>query len=197
VKGAVETDPVLRFVDTLLSDLSARSVMFVGRRPQDGDGSTFVIQTGEEGRCRLSLPNVGLPISIEQVAAAAQAHLERALSEPVPRCPLHGHSLDARAQGVGLEWVCPDGESRCELGDYEERTWPQLDGPSLAPILSRRLARRGIGSIATIGLRQTDHRLTAHFGVSQVTLELVEKLRDAAAPVPIDVHREPRRFIRV
>lgn len=88
MKCAVETDPVLRFVDALLSDLSLRSVIFVGRRAQDGDGSTFVIQTGEEGRCRLSLANLGLPISIEQVAAAAQAHLEGALSEPVPDMPL-------------------------------------------------------------------------------------------------------------
>jgi hypothetical protein len=138
-----------------------------------------------------------LPRSIEQVAAAAQAHLERALSQPVPMCSLHGHALDARAQGTALEWVCPDGEWRCELGDYEERTWPQLDGPSLAPILSRRLGRRGIGSITIIAVRQTDHRLTAHFGMSQVTPELVEKLRDAAAPLPIEVHHEPRRFIRV
>lgn len=197
MKCAVETDPVLRFVDTLLSDLAVRSVMFVGRRAQDGDGSTFVIQTGEDGRCRLPLPNLRSPSSIEQVAAAAQAHLEHALNEPVPICSVHGHALDARTQGAGHEWVCPDGEWRCELGDYEERTWPQLDGPSLAPILSRRLARRGIGSIATIAVRQTDHRLTANFGVSQVSPELVEKLRDAAAPLPIDVHREQRTFIRV
>src|ERR1022692_3478003 len=53
---------------------------------------------------------------------------------------------------------------------------------------TRKGPRRGLGSIATIAVRQTDHRLTAHFGVSQVTPELVEKLRDAAAPLPIDVH---------
>ncbi len=143
MKRPPETDPALRLIDAVLADLAVRTGMHVARRREDGDGDSFVIQTGEEGRCRLALPDLKSDASLETLAADAQAHLARALGGPVPRCPLHPHALVGTAVSGHVTWVCPDALWQCGLGDYEERTWPQLDMSSLAPILARRLHRRG------------------------------------------------------
>jgi hypothetical protein len=42
-----EDDPVLRLIDAVLGDLAVRGGMYVGRRPEDGDAATFLIQFGE------------------------------------------------------------------------------------------------------------------------------------------------------
>ena len=47
--------------------------MFVAGQPDEGDDATFVIQTGEEGRFRLPLPDLSSDASIERVIAAAQS----------------------------------------------------------------------------------------------------------------------------
>jgi len=134
MKQALEDDPRLALIDAVLHDLSLRSAMYVGRRREDGDADTFVIQTGEEGRHRLNIPDLNCDESIEAVVAEAQVHLQGILGAPVPLCPRHDHALRARATNGTLTWVCPGGEWQCPLGDYEELTWPQLDVESLAPI---------------------------------------------------------------
>lgn len=118
-----ECDPLLRFVDAVLTDLALRSPMYVARRREDGDRETFVIQTGEEGRFRLSLPDLDSHGSMEGTVAEAQAHLGQVLGAPVPLCPLHGHALVGAVANRMLTWVCPDGGWECALDDYEERTW--------------------------------------------------------------------------
>lgn len=75
-----ERDPRLRLVDAVLNDLTTRSAMYVGRRLEDGDADTFVIQTGSEGRFQLSLPDLNSDASIEAVVAEAQAHLSTSLA---------------------------------------------------------------------------------------------------------------------
>jgi hypothetical protein len=197
MKQPPEGDPVLRLIDTALGDIAVRSVMYVGRRREDGDAETFVIQFGEDGRVRLSLPDLSSDTSIAAVVAEAQARLTEVLGAPVPLCPRHQHALLPSGSAGQLMWVCPDGEWQCPLGDYAELAWPHFDLDSLAPILAGRLHRRGITGVATIGVRVTERGAVAEFGVSEMSVELARALEEAAAPLPVSFHHEPRRMIRV
>jgi hypothetical protein len=192
-----EHDPLLRLVDAVLTDLAVRSAMYVARRPKDGDRDTFVIQTGEEGRFRLSLPDLDSDGSIEATVAEAQAHLGQVLGAPVPLCPLHAHALVGEVANGMLTWVCPDGEWGCALGDYEERTWPQLDVLSLAPILSRRLRRCGtFPAVRTIGVTECGGQRVADFGLVEVNDELLQVLADVASPLAVMTHESPNVTLR-
>ncbi len=198
MKQSPEDDPQLALIDAVLRDLSLRSAMYVGRRRDEGDTSTFVIQTGEEGRHRLNIPDLNSDASIEAVVVKAQTHLENVTGAPVPICPRHDHALLPHATNGTLTWVCPAGEWQCTLGDYEELTWPQLDVDSLAPILSRRLQRRGsFPAVRTIGVRTEDGKLVADFGVGAITDELRQILTEVAAPLPMTTHDAPDTLIRV
>lgn len=191
-------DPQLQLVDAVLTDLAVRTGRFVGRRAKDGDRETFVIQTGEEGRLRLELPDLRSDRSIEAMVTQAQAHLTQRLGDPVPLCPLHDHPLVGASVDGRLRWRCPDGQWECALGDYEEQTWPQLDVPSLAPILSRRLRRRGsFPEVRTIGVTRSGDQLVADFGLVEVNDELLGVLADVAAPLPVTTHESPNVMIRV
>jgi hypothetical protein len=197
MQKSCDGDPTLRLIDALLGAMAVRSAMYVGRRREDGDAETFVIQTGEEGRFRLRLPDPTSDASLQALVAAAQDHLVEVLRAPVPLCPRHAHALLGMVSGGQLTWVCPAGEWECALGDYAERTWPQLDLDSgLAPILAARLQRRGITGWVTLGVKVTERGPVAEFGVRQMSDELTRALRDAAAPLPATIqvtsHR-PRR----
>lgn len=53
---------------------------------------------------------------------------------------------------------------------YEQRTWPQLDVSRLAPILSRRLQRRGkFPAVRTIAGARSGDEWVADFGVVEET----------------------------
>jgi hypothetical protein len=197
MKEPSERDPFLRLIDAVLGDLAVRSAMYIGRRREDGDDESFVIQTGEDGRLRLGLPDRASDASIGAVVAEAQAYLGEVLGAPVPLCPRHQHALVGVAAEGRLTWVCPEGSWQCALGDYEELTWPQDDVASLAPILARRLKRRGVTGVVTISVGRTKRGLVAEFGVAETGAELMQTLRDAAAPLPVALHRETRRVIRV
>jgi hypothetical protein len=198
MKQPLEDDPQLALIDAVLDDLSLRSAMYVGRRRDEGGASTFVIQTGEEGRYRLNNPDLSSDASIEAVVAEAQTHLENIIGAPVPICPRHDHALVPRATNGTLTWVCPAGQWQCPLGDYEQLTWPQLDINSLAPILSRRLHRRGaFPTVRTISVHTTDGELVADFGVTAITDELRRTLTEVAAPLPMTTHDTPDTMIRV
>lgn len=188
MKLPLEGDPVLRLIDIALDDIAVRCTMYIGRRREAGDAGTFVIQTGEEERFRLRLPDPASDASLETLTADVQAHLGEVRGAPVPVCPRHEHGLLGIASSGQLEWVCPDGEWRCAFGDYAERTWPQLgvDG-GLAPILAGRLERRGIAGWVTLGVTVTELGPVAEIGVREMSDELSRKLRDAAAPLPVTI----------
>jgi hypothetical protein len=195
--GEPEHDPLLRLVDAVLIDLAVRSAMYVARRREDGDRDTFVIQTGEEGRFRLSLPDLDSDTSVEATVAEAQAHLGRVLDAPVPLCPLHQHALVGAVANGMLTWVCPNGEWECALGDYEELTWPQLDVRSLAPILSRRLQRRGtFPAVRSIGVTECGEQRVADFGLVEANDALLQVLAEVAAPLPMTAHESPNVMLR-
>jgi hypothetical protein len=189
-------EPVLQLVDMVLAELALGGTMYVGRRAEDGDYRTFVIQTGEEGRHRMRLPDLSSPRSIVGFMAEAQAHVAEALGTPVPLCPLHDHALDGTADRGDVAWVCREGAWRCAVGDYEELSWPQGDDMRMTPILCARLDRRGITRVRTIAVRRTENGLVAEFGVPEMSLELINALREAAAPLPVSVYEDSRPLIR-
>ncbi|MDQ6807461.1 MAG: hypothetical protein M3065_21495, partial [Actinomycetota bacterium] len=157
VKDAVEQDPVLRLLDLVLGDLAVGGVMYVGRRREDGDARSFVIQTGEEGRHRLALPDLSSDASIEACMTEAQAHVSSGLGVDVPRCPQHDHQLIARSGHVAVGWECPDGAWRCEAGAYADGAWPRgIAASTMAPVLVHRLRERGIGGWHSLGVRFRD-----------------------------------------
>lgn len=182
---------VLEIVDRVLGDLALRDRMFVGRRPEAGESATIVIQTGEEGRHRLALPELGSEKSIETFIADAQAHLSEVFGHPVPRCPRHDHALVGEASGDEIAWVCPDGEWRCALGDYEECTWPpELDAGNMAAVLSGRIRRRGIAGVRRVGVSRRDGEWVAQLGIWPIDDALIKELRTAAAPIAVEVEPE-------
>jgi hypothetical protein len=77
MKDAPEPTPVLLPVDAVLADLAVRSAMYAARRREDGDAGTFVIQTGEEGRLRLGLPDLGSAHTGPSAASRAMAPIRR------------------------------------------------------------------------------------------------------------------------
>jgi hypothetical protein len=182
---------VLEIVDRVLGDLALRDRMFVGRRPEAGESETVVIQTGEEGRHRLALPELESARSIETFMAAAQVHLGEVFGRPVPVCPRHDHALVGEAGGNEIAWVCPDGEWRCAVGDYEECIWPpELDAGNMAAVLSSRLARRGIAGVRRLGFSRRGGDWVAELGIWPMDDNLIEAIRKAAAPVAVEVKPE-------
>jgi hypothetical protein len=104
--------------------------------------------------------------------------------------------VGCRAQdGDSKTFVIQTGEEG-RRREYEELTWPQHEVGSLAPILSRRLERRGITGVVALSVRRTELGLVAEFGVPNVSSELTEALRRAAAPLPVVVREDPQRLIR-
>jgi hypothetical protein len=120
MKKPREGDPLMRLIDAVLGDVAVRSAMYVARRRGDGDAETLVIQTGEDGRFRLGLPDPISDTSIEALVAEVQGHVGDVLGAPVPRCPRHDHALLGIAPKGSLKWVCPDGDWECALGDYAD-----------------------------------------------------------------------------
>ncbi len=193
-----EFDPALRFVNAVLGDLAVRTGMYVGRRESEGDAETFVIQAGEGGRSRLGLPDLDSDASIEQVVAEAQAYLEQVLGAPVPLCPVHDHALRASISNGELTWGCPNGGWSCALGEYEERTWPQLDATAKLPeILMRRLKRRGtFPTVVMIGVKGSGRQRVADFGVIGADAALLKVLSEVSAPLPVTTREAPGRLPR-
>jgi hypothetical protein len=188
--------PVLDFVDAVLGDLMLRGHMFVGRRPDAGGPGMVIIQSGEEGRYELALPDLASPTSIEAFVARIQAHLAEVFGVPVPACPVHAHSLPCRAGFDGASWVCPDGEWSSPVGEYEERNWPppDLSGADIASAVAKRLSRRAITGVRTVDAYLVEDGWVVLIGVWPLSDALTAQLREAAAPFAVEVRPEPGQW---
>lgn len=185
-----DAEAALSLVDQVLVDLAPRGGMYVARRAQDGDGETMVIQTGEDGRHRLRLPDVSSAASVERFVAEAQAHLEQEFGRPLPRCLVHGHALHGAVENGQLWWVCPDGEWRCQLGDYDDLNWPpaMAERPgTVAQALVKRFARRGIEGWQKAGAATQTGPWTVRVSVWPMDQSVIEQMRRAADPVVLNV----------
>jgi hypothetical protein len=187
-----DPDHVLAIVDMVLGDLRLRDRMFTARRPDPERPEVIVIQTGEDGRHDVPAPNPEQPRTLEMFIAAAQAHLRGVYGQPVPRCPLHDHALVARVEPGGTEWVCPDGDWHCTLGDYEENTWPPpLGAGHLAAALSARLSRRGVSGVRRIGCVHRDGQWIAQVGIWPMSPAIINAVTQAAAPIAVKIEPRP------
>jgi hypothetical protein len=162
--------------------------MSVGRRPEEGDWITVVIQTGEDGRYRIAPPDPRSPEEVERFMAEAQTHLSDVYGRPVPRCPHHDHALIGSTTGREPAWVCRQDGWRCPVGAYEELTWPpELSAGSMAAALSARLERRGIRGVIRIGFERRNGDWVATVGVLRIEPKLIDVIKGAAAPIAVDV----------
>ena len=184
--------PTLAFVDRVVEDLQWPDGMFVGRRPDPAQPDVVVIQSGGDGRFRVTPPDLGSD-SVRTFVMAVQSHLTQVYGRPVPACPLHDHALVFETQADGFAWRCPDATWRCAVGEYEEQAWPPkgLSDGGLAAAISRRLSRHGIGGIRRIGVSDEDDCQVAKIGVGQTSNALTETLRETLAPVPVEVYPRP------
>lgn len=185
-------DQVLEIVDEVIGDLRLRDRMFTARRPDPERPEVIVIQTGEDGRHDLPIPNLQQPRTFETFIAAAQAHLQDVYGQPVPCCPRHHHALVARVEPGGIEWVCPHGAWRCPLGTYDESTWPPpLAAGDLAAALSARLTRRGVIGVRRIGCIQEDEQWVAKVGIWPMSPAIIDAVTRAAAPIAVKIEPSP------
>jgi hypothetical protein len=191
-------DQGFELIDQLIDDLSATEiVMFVGRRADEGDHRSFVVQTGEDGRCRIPLPDIDDPRSVVECAERLQKLLAELAGRPLPRCPLehHDHALRPEIASGRLSWLCPEGTWCCRVGDYLDASWPQASVP-LAPLLMRRIQLRGLAGpesgLRTLSVTENDDTPVAVIGVEQKTDALVAAFEAVAAPLQVEVHEDRR-----
>ena len=181
---------MLGLVDRVLGDLAVRGGMYLARRADEGDAETMVIQTGEEGRHRVRLPDLSSSSSVERFVAEAQAHLMQVFARPLPQCPLHDHALRGVADGGTLAWVCPEGAWRCGLGEYEDRNWPPAidERPgAVAQALVARFGRRGLDGWQSAGASVRDGVWVGRVRLWPMDESLIDQLREASAPIALQI----------
>lgn len=194
--GAVEPEPVLAFVDRVLLDLALPEEMFVGRRIGAGDSGEIVIQSGEEGRYQLSLPDITSVASVEAFVSRLQAHVSAVYGTPVPACPLHDHALACRSVDGSLSWFCPVDAWRSPIGEYDERNWPPTDltAETVPDAVFRRLSRRAIDELREALPERREDGWVIRIGVWPISDAQIDRLRDAAAPIAVEVYPQPGRW---
>jgi hypothetical protein len=143
-----DDDPALQFVDLVLHDLAFGGPVYVGRRPGAAAAGRVMIQSGEEGRRELALPDLSSPESVETFVADLQAHVSDVHNALVPACPVdsHDHAVVCRSADGAVRWVCPDAEWCSPTGECDERNWPptDLDAEEIPDRTMTRIFRRDI-----------------------------------------------------
>jgi hypothetical protein len=124
-------------------------------------------------------------------ACRLQAFLDVALDQPVPRCPTHGLGLTPTREGDEMTWTCPEDDFRCEVGDYElSAFWPPTQADeSAAPMLAKRFQKYGVTGLSRFSVDDRDGELVARVAVRPEADE--QAVRDAAAPVPVEISHVP------
>jgi hypothetical protein len=189
--------PTLAIVDRVLVDLAVPDGMYVGRRADEGGPGEVVIQSGEEGRHRLPLPDPDSVPALEAFVSQLQTYVSQVHGRPLPACPMHPqHTLICRHGEDSLDWVCPDGGWRSPVGDYDECNWPPAD-PGARDVPDRvfkRIARRQITEVRELVPERRDGAWVIRIGAWPVSAALERRLRDVAAPIAIELYPRPGRW---
>lgn len=131
--------------------------------------------------------------------ARLQAFLDVELDRPVPLCPRHGVGLVPIRVGSAVHWRCHEGDFECRVGDYSEALWPpdpEEGTNGVAPMLARRLTRRGLTGIGSFGVELHD----GHWVVRMKLLPDADEhaIRQAADPMLVEAEEvEAVRTVRV
>ena len=124
-------------------------------------------------------------------ACRLQALLDLALERPVPRCPTHDLGLTPTRAGNEMLWVCAEGDFRCEVGEYElSAFWPPVQADAwAAPLLGRRFRQYGVAGLSSFSVEDRGGQLVARVAVRPEADE--RAVRDAAAPLPVEISKVP------
>lgn len=127
------------------------------------------------------------PLARIAVAERVQAHIDTAWDVALPPCPDHRVGLRPGRAGDAIHWRCPQRDVDCVVGDYDELLWPPRseDERRAAPLLVRRLRRRGVTGMSRLGVTDGVVRASVHEGADE------EALRAAAAPLVVEIEWMP------
>lgn len=193
-----DDDPVLQFVDLVLYDLAFGGPMYVGRRPGAAAPGRVMIQSGEEGRRELALPDLSSAESVLTFVADLQAHVSDVHNAPVPACPVdsHDHALMCRSTDGAVRWVCPDAEWSSPIGEYDERNWPptDLDAENIPDRTMTRIFRRDIDALREAHSERREDGWVIRVGVWPMTDAVGAQLREIAAPIAVEVYPQPGQW---
>lgn len=189
---------VLEFVDLVLYDLAFGGPMYVGRRPGGAEPGRVMIQSGEEGRRELALPDLSSPKSVETFVAELQAHVSDVHNTPVPACPVdsHDHALVCRSDEGAVRWECPDAGWSSPIGEYDERNWPpaDVDAEEALDRAVTRIFRRDIDALREGHPERRKDGWVLCVGVWPMTDAVAAQLREIAAPVAVEVYPQPGQW---
>jgi hypothetical protein len=126
-----------------------------------------------------------------EFACRLQAFLDVALERPVPRCPAHNVGLTPNRAGDDVVWCCPEGDFRCEVGEYELAAfWPPTQaGTWAAPLLAKRFDGYGVTGLSGFWVDDRDGRLVARVTARPDADD--ELVRAAASPLEVEFTRAP------
>jgi hypothetical protein len=179
------------WIRLLFSDCLARSPFGVGwelDRAEPPLIASVMPADMPAGHVRLDRDDIGARIDF---ASRLQALLDVVLERPAPWCPAHRVGLTPTRVGDDMIWSCHEGDFQCELGQYELAAfWPPTENDRwAAPLLSRRFAQCGVRGLARFSVQDDGGRLIANVAVRPETDE--QAVRDAAAPLPVDITHVP------
>lgn len=120
-----------------------------------------------------------------------QAFLDVALDQPVPRCPTHNRGLTPTRTGDEVVWCCPEGDFRCDVGDYELAAfWPPTHADTgAAPLLAKRFDRYGVTGLSSFWVEERDGQLVARVTARPDADD--DLAREAASPLQVEFTRAP------
>jgi hypothetical protein len=110
--------------------------------------------------------------------------------QPVPRCPTHNLGLTPTRVGDEVVWCCPQGDFRCEVGEYELAAfWPPTQANTSAPLLSIRFHRYGVTGLSGFSVEDRDGQLVARVTARPDADDGL--VRAAASPLQVEFTRAP------
>lgn len=126
------------------------------------------IKIGEGPMTALRFDGEEVEDAVTRFARDLQAWLAVVLRAHVPPCPTHGLALSPTRTGALPQWLCPEGDLTCVLGDYREAIWPP--GPEeqaayVAFTLSHRFRGRHLRGIAGLSAERRDGGWIANIDV--------------------------------
>ena len=184
-------DDLVGWVTRLFGDCRARAAFGVGLELDRAEPPLVAAVSPADmptGYVPLDRDDIGGRIDF---ACRLQAFLDVALDQPVPRCPTHDLGLTPTRAGDDVVWCCPEGDFRCEVGEYELAAfWPPTQADTwAAPLLSKRFDRYGVTGLSSFWVEDRDGQLVVRVKVRPDAND--DLVRAAASPLEVEFTRGP------